>query len=158
MHVMLLAISDSKCINTTVTNKHNRITSSAQLRLSQRSSGFIQYLVCLRLAQRCSAFTKYLVCLRLAQRSSALINYLVCLILAQRLSAFNKNLICLRLAQRNSVFIRYLACIRLEFLVLCLEFEGTKNTHVVIWSFGGCWRFQTGVWNLDLYSYMVTGL
>ena len=32
-------------------------------------------------------------------------------------------------------------------------FEGAKNIHfliVLIWGFGGGWRFLTGVWHLDL--------
>ena len=44
-------------------------------------------------------------------------------------------------------------------LYLDLEFE--KNIHVLrvlIWGFGGCWRFLTGVLHLDLEFDMVTGL
>ena len=44
-------------------------------------------------------------------------------------------------------------------LALCLDFEGAKNIHVlsvIIWSFGGHWRFLSGVWhhNLDLDMFM----
>ena len=42
-----------------------------------------------------------------------------------------------------------------------LDFEGAKNInilYVLIWGFGGCWRFLTGVWHIDLYWDMVTGL
>ena len=87
-------------------------TSSAQLRLAQRSSAFNQYLVCLRLAQRCSAFIKYLICLRLAQRSSAFIKYLVCL----------------RLAQRSSAFIKYLVWIRFKFLFSILNLKVQRTS------------------------------
>ena len=41
------------------------------------------------------------------------------------------------------------------------DFEGAKKIHVLlalIWGFGGCWRFLTGVWHLDLDFDMVTGL
>ena len=41
------------------------------------------------------------------------------------------------------------------------DFEGAKNTHVLdvlIWGFGGYWRFLTGVWNLDLDLDMVKNL
>ena len=105
----------------------NILTSSAQLRLAQRSLAFIQYLVCLRLAQRCSAFIEYLACLRMA-----FIKHLVCLGLAQSSSAFIMYLVCLRLAQRSSAFIRYLVCLRLGVLVLYIKFEGAKNIHVLI--------------------------
>ena len=40
-----------------------------------------------------------------------------------------------------------------QILALYLDFEGAKNIHVLyvfIWGFGGCWRFLTGVWHLDL--------
>ena len=43
---------------------------------------------------------------------------------------------------------------------LYLDFEGAKNIHflwVLIWGFGGCWRFLTGVWHLDLDLNIVTG-
>ena len=46
-------------------------------------------------------------------------------------------------------------------LGLYLDFEGAKNIYVlqvIIWGFGGRWRFLTGVWNLDLDLDMVTGL
>ena len=49
----------------------------------------------------------------------------------------------------------------IQILALYLEFEGAKNIHVlyviIIWGFGGCWRFLTGVWHLDLDLNMVTG-
>ena len=44
---------------------------------------------------------------------------------------------------------------------LYLYFEGAKNIHVLyvlIWKFGGHWRFLTGVWNLDLDMDMVKNL
>ena len=40
-------------------------------------------------------------------------------------------------------------------------FEVANNIHVLkvlIWGFGGCWRFLTGVWHFDLDFDMVTGL
>ena len=46
-------------------------------------------------------------------------------------------------------------------LALYLYFEGAKNIHVfkvLIWGFGGCWRFLTGVWHLDLDLDIVTSL
>ena len=49
----------------------------------------------------------------------------------------------------------------IQSLALYLDFEGAKNIHplyVPIWGFGGCWRFLTGVWHLDLDLDMVTGL
>ena len=49
----------------------------------------------------------------------------------------------------------------IQILTLYLDFEGAKNIHVllvIIWGFGGCWRFLTGVWHLDLDLDMVTGL
>ena len=49
----------------------------------------------------------------------------------------------------------------IRILVLYLDFEGAKNIHVlyvIIWGFGGCWRFLTGVWHLDIDTDMVTGL
>ena len=49
----------------------------------------------------------------------------------------------------------------LKILAPYIDFEGAKNTHVLkvlIWSFGGCWRFLTGVWHLDLDFDMVIGL
>ena len=42
-----------------------------------------------------------------------------------------------------------------------LDFEGAMKTHVLkvlIWGFGECWRFPTGVWHLDLDLDMVIGL
>ena len=44
---------------------------------------------------------------------------------------------------------------------LYLNFEGAKNNHVIqvlIWVFGGCWRFLTGGWDHDLDFDMVTGV
>ena len=38
-------------------------------------------------------------------------------------------------------------------LALYLDFEGAKNIHVLevlVWGFGGCLRFLTGVWNFNL--------
>ena len=38
-------------------------------------------------------------------------------------------------------------------MALYLDFEGAKNIHlleVLIWGFGRCWRFLSGVWHLDL--------
>merc|ERR1711954_500472 len=49
----------------------------------------------------------------------------------------------------------------IRILALYLDFEGAKNIHVLkvlIWGFGGCWRFLTGVWHLDLDMNMVTDL
>ena len=46
-------------------------------------------------------------------------------------------------------------------MALSLVFEGAKNIHVLkvlIWGFGECWRFLTGVWHLDLDLDMVIGL
>ena len=46
-------------------------------------------------------------------------------------------------------------------LAFYLAFEGAKNIYVLwlmIWGFGGGWRFLTGVWHLDLDLDMVTGL
>ena len=46
-------------------------------------------------------------------------------------------------------------------LALYLDFEGSKNIHVLyvlIWAFGGCWKFLTRVWHLDLDWDMVPGL
>ena len=45
--------------------------------------------------------------------------------------------------------------------LLYLGFEGAKNIYilqVLIWGFGGCWRFLTGILHLDLDLDMVTGL
>ena len=49
----------------------------------------------------------------------------------------------------------------IRILDLCLNFEGAKNIHVhlvLIWGFGGRWRFLIGVWHLDLDLDMVSGL
>ena len=49
----------------------------------------------------------------------------------------------------------------IQILALYLDFEGAKNIHVlsvIIWGFGGCWRFLTGVWHLDLDLDMVRNL
>ena len=46
-------------------------------------------------------------------------------------------------------------------LALYLDFEGTKNLHVLlvlIQGLGRCWGFLIGVWDLDLDSDMVRGL
>ena len=46
-------------------------------------------------------------------------------------------------------------------LALILDFEGSKNVHVLyvlIWGFEGRWMFPTGVWHIDLDLDMVTGL
>ena len=46
-------------------------------------------------------------------------------------------------------------------LALYLDFEGAKNIHVLlvlIWDFGGCWSFLTGVWHLDFNIDMVNVL
>ena len=46
-------------------------------------------------------------------------------------------------------------------MVLYLDFQGAKSIHlleVLIWGFGGRWRFFTGVWHLDLDLDTVTGL
>ena len=43
-------------------------------------------------------------------------------------------------------------------LALFLDFEDAKNIHalkVLICSFGGCWRFLTGFWHIDLDLDMV---
>ena len=49
------------------------------------------------------------------------------------------------------------------FQILCLYFhsKGAKSIHVLnilIWDFGGCWRFLIGVWYLDHDLGMATGL
>ena len=39
-----------------------------------------------------------------------------------------------------------------KFFSLCLNFEGANNIYVLlvlIWGFGGLWRFLTGVWHCD---------
>ena len=49
----------------------------------------------------------------------------------------------------------------IQILALFLDFEGANNIHVLlvlILGFGGYWRFLMGVWHLDLYLDMVTGL
>ena len=49
----------------------------------------------------------------------------------------------------------------IQILAFYLDFEGAKNNQVLkvlIWGFGGCWRFLTGVWHLDLDLDMVIGL
>ena len=41
----------------------------------------------------------------------------------------------------------------IQILALYLDFEGAKNMHVLyvlIWGFGGRWRFLTGVWHSDI--------
>ena len=48
-----------------------------------------------------------------------------------------------------------------QVLALYFDFEGAKNIHVLqvlIWGFGGHWRFLTVVWHLDLDLDMVIGL
>ena len=48
-----------------------------------------------------------------------------------------------------------------QILALYLDFEGAKNINVLnvlIWGFGGGWRFLTEVWHLDLDLDMVDGL
>ena len=49
----------------------------------------------------------------------------------------------------------------IQILAFYLDFEAAKNTnvlYVLLWGFGGCWRFLTGVWHLDLDLDMATGL
>ena len=49
----------------------------------------------------------------------------------------------------------------IRILALYPDFEGAKNIHVfevLIWGFGGHWRFLTGVWQLNIDLDMVTGL
>merc|ERR1712112_806882 len=49
----------------------------------------------------------------------------------------------------------------IQISALYLIFEGAKNIHVllvIIWGFGRCWRFLTGVWHLDLDLDMVKNL
>ena len=49
----------------------------------------------------------------------------------------------------------------IQIVALYLNFEGGKNIHILellILGFGGCWRFLTGVWYLDLDWDIVTGL
>ena len=48
-----------------------------------------------------------------------------------------------------------------QIMALYLDFEGAKNIHVLnvlIWGFGGGWRFLTGIWHLDLGLDMVMSL
>ena len=47
-----------------------------------------------------------------------------------------------------------------QILALYLNFDGAKNINVLlvlIWGFGGRWRFLTGAWHPDNYLEMVTG-
>merc|ERR1711954_627708 len=47
----------------------------------------------------------------------------------------------------------------IRIVALYLDFEGAKNIHVLsvlFWGFGGCWRFLTGVWHLDIDLDLVT--
>ena len=49
----------------------------------------------------------------------------------------------------------------LQILALYLINEGTKNIYVLlvlIWGFGGCWRFLIGVWHIQNDLDMVIGL
>ena len=49
----------------------------------------------------------------------------------------------------------------IQILGLYLDFEDAKNIHVLkvlLWGFGGCWRFLTGVLHLDLDLDMVNNL
>ena len=49
----------------------------------------------------------------------------------------------------------------LKILAPYVDFKGAKNTHVLkvlIWGFGGCWRFLTGVWHLDSDFDVIIGL
>ena len=46
-------------------------------------------------------------------------------------------------------------------VAIYLDFEGAKDIHVLkvlIWGFGGCWRFLTGIWHFDLDLNMVTSV
>ena len=48
-----------------------------------------------------------------------------------------------------------------QILALYLDFEGAKSIHVLgvlIWGFGGYWRFLNQVCHLDLDFDMVSGL
>ena len=48
-----------------------------------------------------------------------------------------------------------------QILALYLDFEGAKNIHVLevlIWGFGGRWRFLTGVWHPAIDLDRVNGL
>ena len=70
----------------------------------------------------------------------------------------------LRIAQRRlsqSILSLVFDIPMIRILALYLDFEGAKNIHVLqvlIWGFGGCWRFLTGVWHLDLDMEMVIHL
>jgi len=47
----------------------------------------------------------------------------------------------------------------MQILALYLDFERAKNIHVLqvlMWGFGGCWRFLTWVWGLYHYLDVVT--
>ena len=49
----------------------------------------------------------------------------------------------------------------IQISALYLEFEGAKNIHVLhvlIWGFGGRWRFLVVGWHLDLDLDIVKGL
>ena len=46
----------------------------------------------------------------------------------------------------------------IRILALYLDFDSAKNLHVIIWGFGGFWRFLNGVWYLDLDMDIVIGL
>ena len=49
----------------------------------------------------------------------------------------------------------------LQILAFYLDFESAKNIHVLyvlIWGFGGCGRFLTGVWHLNYDLNIVTGV
>ena len=49
----------------------------------------------------------------------------------------------------------------IRILALYLDFKGSKNMHVIqvlILGFVGHWKLLTGVWYLDLYLDVVTGL
>ena len=51
--------------------------------------------------------------------------------------------------------------IHIPILALYLDFEGANNNHVLevlIWGFGGHWRFLTGVWLPDHDLHMVRNL
>merc|ERR1712082_419126 len=44
----------------------------------------------------------------------------------------------------------------IQILALYLDFEGAKNIHVLyvlIWGFGGRWRFLMGVWHFDKFHF-----
>ena len=49
----------------------------------------------------------------------------------------------------------------IQILACYLYFEGAKNIHVlevIIWGFGGWWRFLTELWHIDVNLDLVTGL